>query len=99
MMVDPENPGPAAGAGKMLITMDPPRHVRLRRLVNKGFTPRMVAAMEPHIRAITRGILDAIAGKSECDFVTEVASLLPLAVICDMMGLDPADRPLMFDLT
>ena len=42
MMVDPANPTPASGAGKMLITIDPPYHVRLRRLVNKGFTPRMV---------------------------------------------------------
>jgi cholest-4-en-3-one 26-monooxygenase len=67
--------------------------------VNKGFTPRMVAALEPHIRSITRGILDDIAEKGECDFVTEVSALLPLAVICDMMGLDPKDRPLMFDLT
>jgi cholest-4-en-3-one 26-monooxygenase len=99
LTVDPENPDPAQGGGKMLITIDPPRHVRMRRLVNKGFTPRMVAAMEPQIRRITTEILDAIAAKGACDFVTEVAALLPLAVICDMMGLDPADRPKMFELT
>jgi cytochrome P450 len=41
-----------------IITMDPPRHVKLRRLVNKGFTPRAVNAMEPQIRQITNAILD-----------------------------------------
>jgi cholest-4-en-3-one 26-monooxygenase len=99
MMVDPENPGPAAGAGKMLITMDPPRHVRLRRLVNKGFTPRMVAQLEPHIRAITNEIIDGVAPKGRCDFVTDVAAQLPLAVICTMMGLPREDWELMFALT
>src|SRR3974377_1625817 len=55
----------ATGNGKMLITMDPPRHVKLRRLVNKGFTPRAVAAMEPHIRAITNRLLDNVSDKPE----------------------------------
>jgi cytochrome P450 len=85
--------------GKMLITMDPPRHVRLRRLVNKGFTPRAVGAMEEHIRQITTEILDDIAAKRECDFVTDVACLLPLAVICGMMGVGKEDWGLMFQLT
>ena len=61
MMVDPEHPTPASGAGKMLITMDPPHHVRLRRLVNKGFTPRMVAHLEPRVREITHRIIDEVA--------------------------------------
>ncbi|MGI8424540.1 MAG: cytochrome P450 [Chloroflexota bacterium] len=89
----------AAGNGKMLITMDPPRHVRLRRLVNKGFTPRAVNAMEPHIRQITNQLLDDIARKGRCDFVLDVASQLPLAVICGMMGVEKKDWPLMFELT
>lgn len=89
----------ATGNGKMLITMDPPRHVKLRRLVNKGFTPRAVAAMEPHIREITNRLLDNIARKGESDFVIDVASQLPLAVICGMMGLEEDDWPLMFQLT
>ncbi len=83
----------------MLITSDPPRHVRLRRLVNKGFTPRAVAAFEPHIRRITTDILDAVSPKGRCDFVTEVAAILPLAVICGMMGVPQQDWPKMFELT
>jgi cholest-4-en-3-one 26-monooxygenase len=94
-----EQTAAAAGNGKMLITMDPPRHVKLRRLVNKGFTPRAVNAMEPHIREITNQLLDDIAKKGKCDFVIEVSSLLPLAVICGMMGLEKSDWPLMFRLT
>jgi cholest-4-en-3-one 26-monooxygenase len=98
--VDPEKAlAASAGNGKMLITMDPPRHVRLRRLVNKGFTPRAVNAMEPHIRGLVNQILDDIAPRGRVDFVTEVAALLPLAVICEMMGVPMSDRALMFELT
>jgi cytochrome P450 len=89
----------SAGNGKMLITMDPPRHVKLRRLVNKGFTPRAVKAMEPHIREITTQLLDDIAKKGKCDFVIDVSAQLPLAVICGMMGLEKKDWGLMFQLT
>jgi cytochrome P450 len=99
MGTNPENAGPAAGLGKMMIVTDPPRHVRLRRLVNKGFTPRAVAAMEGHIREITTNIIDDIADKGEVDFVTDVAAMLPLAVICEMMGVPKDDWKLMFELT
>jgi cytochrome P450 len=99
MASDPAAAAQANGGNASIITMDPPRHVKMRRLVNKGFTPRAVAAMEPEIRAITTEILDAIAKKGECDFVLEVASQLPLAVICGMMGIERKDWPLMFDLT
>jgi cytochrome P450 len=99
MMVDPDDPTPASGAGKMLITIDPPQHVRLRRLVNKGFTPRMVAQIEPHVRAITHHIIDEVAPRGACDFVTDIAAQLPLAVICAMMGVPREDWGLMFTLT
>jgi len=79
--------------------MDPPRHVRLRRLVNKGFTPRMVAQLEPEVRAIANRIIDDVAARGTCDFVTDVSALLPLAVICSMMGIPQEDWALMFDLT
>jgi cytochrome P450 len=82
-----------------IITMDPPRHVKMRRLVNKGFTPRAVNAMEDDIRRVTNTILDRIADRNSCDFVLEVASQLPLAVICGMMGLEEKHWPLMFELT
>jgi cholest-4-en-3-one 26-monooxygenase len=99
MMVDPENPTPASGVGKMLITIDPPQHVRLRRLVNKGFTPRMVTQLEPSVREITNRIIDEVAPRGGCDFVTDIAALLPLGVICAMMGIPREDWGLMFALT
>jgi cytochrome P450 len=89
----------AQPGGVSIITMDPPRHVKLRRLVNKGFTPRAVNAMEPRIREIATVILDRIADQTKCDFVLEVASQLPLAVICGLMGIAEQDWPLMFQLT
>src|SRR5207248_2242680 len=85
--------------GVSIITMDPPRHVKMRRLVNRGFTPRAVNAMEPRIRQITQSLLDRLADRTECDFVLEVASQLPLAVICGLMGIPEQDWPLMFQLT
>lgn len=96
--VDPNDAGYAV-QGRMLITMDPPRHVRLRRLVNKGFTPRAVSMWEPHIRTITNELLDDLRGKNSADFVTEVSANLPLAVICQMMGVPREDWNLMFRLT
>jgi len=97
---NPDPFGAQANQGNVsIITMDPPRHVKMRRLVNKGFTPRAVNAMEPEIRRITNEILDGIAGRGSCDFVLDVSSQLPLAVICGMMGLDREAWPLMFELT
>lgn len=89
----------ANGNGKMLITMDPPRHVKMRRLVNKAFTPRAVALWEPKIRETTNILLDGIARKGESDFVIDVACNIPLAVICRMLGVPEEDWALMFQLT
>jgi cholest-4-en-3-one 26-monooxygenase len=83
----------------MLITSDPPNHVKLRRLVNKGFTPRAVRAMEDHIRGLATGILDDVAERGECDFVADVAAPLPLAVICEMMGIEREHWDTMLSLT
>ncbi len=99
MQRDPAQAAQASGGNASIITMDPPRHVKMRRLVNKGFTPRAVNAMEPEIRRVTNEILDTIAHRDSCDFVLEVASQLPLAVICGMMGVKQEDWPLMFELT
>ncbi len=88
-----------AGGNASIITMDPPRHVKMRRLVNKGFTPRAVAQWEPKIRETTNILLDRIAKKGESDFVLDVACNIPLAVICQMLGVPEKDWELMFALT
>jgi cytochrome P450 len=96
-----DDPAAAGYPGNNLemIRTDPPRHVRLRRLVNKGFTPRQIAALEPHVREIVSGVLDRLGAAREGDFVTDVAAQLPLAVICEMMGVPPGDWQRMFDWT
>jgi cholest-4-en-3-one 26-monooxygenase len=81
----------------MMLNMDPPMHTRYRRLVNKGFTPRMVDELEATIRERTRAILDKVAPRGECDFVVDVAAELPLQVIADILGVPQADRHKMFD--
>jgi cytochrome P450 len=88
-----------AGFGMMLITTDPPRHSRIRQIINRRFTPRALAAYEPHIGAISREILDSVIENGECDFVVDVAARLPTAVICEMMGVPREHWDLMFRLT
>jgi cytochrome P450 len=86
------------GFGMMMITTDPPRHGRIRQMINRRFTPRAVAPFEPHIRRITTDIIDAVIEKGECDFVTDVAARLPTAVICEMMGIPREHWEMMFVL-
>ena len=76
----------------IMLNMDPPRHRQYRTLVNQAFTPRMIGNLHGRIRAMVQGIIDGVIERGECDFVEEVAALLPLAVICEMMGVPHEDR-------
>jgi cholest-4-en-3-one 26-monooxygenase len=80
-----------------MLTMDPPSHTRYRRLVNRGFTPRMIGMLEPHIREVAGTIIDQAVAKGQVDFVPETASDLPLQVIAELMGVPLEDRRKMFD--
>ncbi len=95
-LTDEETMAQQAGFGQMLIVTDPPRHTRMRQIVNKRFTRAALAPHEPHVRAITAEILDAVAARGECDFVVDVAAKLPTAVICEMLGIPKADWDMMF---
>jgi cytochrome P450 family 142 subfamily A polypeptide 1 len=75
-----------------LIDEAEPRHGRLRGLINKGFTPRMVKKLELVFREITRESLDAVARDGACDFVEAVAVPLPLLLIAEMIGIRREDR-------
>ena len=86
-----------AQQGLMMVNMDPPLHTRYRRLVNKGFTPRMVRDLEVNIHASTDRILDAVCEKGQADFVTEISAELPLQVIAELLGVPADDRHRMFD--
>lgn len=77
----------------MMIDFDAPEHQRRRRLVSAGFTPRRIRALEQRTRAICDEIIDAVCERGSCDFVADVAAPLPLAMIGDMLGVAPADRP------
>ncbi|HEY3700769.1 MAG TPA: cytochrome P450, partial [Acidimicrobiales bacterium] len=81
----------------MMLNMDPPMHTRYRLLVNKGFTPRMVGRLEDRVRVLAGEIVEAMAAKGECDFVTDIAAELPLQVIAEIMGVPQEDRHLVFD--
>jgi len=82
-----------------MINMDAPRHSRLRLLVNRGFTPRMVAKLEGGVVARARQIVDEAGQLGECDFVPAVAAALPIQVICDMMGIPRSDHAGMLSLS
>ncbi len=75
-----------------LIDEGEPRHGKLRSLINRGFTPRMVKRLEAAFREITRDAIDAIAGRGECEFVEEIAVPLPLLLIAEMIGIRKQDR-------
>src|SRR3954470_19486377 len=79
----------------MMLNMDPPMHTRYRRLVNKGFTPRMVGDLETHIQEMAAKICDEAAAKGEFDFVTDVSAELPLQVIAELVGVPHDERHLM----
>ena len=83
----------------LMLNMDPPKHRQFRNIVNKAFTPRMVKQLEPRVREMAKRIVDRVADKGECDFVSEVAAHLPMEVICEMMGVPNEDRPHIYDLT
>jgi len=82
-----------------MIAMDDPRHARLRRIVSKGFTPRMLAALEDSVQSVAAGIVDDIAGRGKCDFVTDVAAALPLKIVCDLMGVPDSAYEMVFKNT
>jgi methyl-branched lipid omega-hydroxylase len=82
-----------------MINMDAPQHTKLRMVVNRGFTPRQVAKIEQSVRDRAREIVDRISEKGEVNFVEEVASALPLQIICDMMGIPEADEHQIFEWT
>lgn len=79
-------------AGQGFIAMDPPRHTKVRRLLTAAFTPRQISRISSRIEANATRIVDDIAAKGQVDFVDEVAALVPLHNICDMVGIPQEHR-------
>ncbi len=85
-----------------IISMDDPRHTRLRTIVNRAFTPKVVARIEDSVRDRARTIVTNMVANhrdGRADFVAEASSLLPLQVICDMMGIPEEDEAKIFHWT
>ena len=70
-----------------MINMDDPRHARLRRIVSRAFTPRMIKKFEEDVERAAAAIVDELLATGPCDFVQQVSARLPLKIICDMMGI------------
>ena len=86
-------------AGMMFVSMDGRDHVRQRRLISAGFTPRMVKQLEYKIRQWAESVVDRALERGECDFVSEIAYKLPMNVIADIVGIPDEDREWLFSLT
>ncbi|MFF0307841.1 cytochrome P450 [Streptosporangium sp. NPDC004379] len=80
----------------MMLNQDPPEHTRRRSLVNRGFTPRVIGALEQHIRDICHALVDEAKGRPSVDFVRDIAAPLPLYVICELLGAPVEDRDKLF---
>ncbi|SDJ91964.1 Cytochrome P450 [Nonomuraea jiangxiensis] len=78
-----------------MLDVEPPVHTRLRRLVSRAFTPRMVESLRPRVRAIAGDLVDAFVEKGGGDLIAEVAEPLPVTVIAEMLGIPDQDRHLL----
>jgi len=77
-----------------IITLDPPAHTAMRRRVMRAFTPRRMEALVPRVRQIARGLLDAWPERGRVDAFEAFTDPLPIAVMAELLGVDPAERPL-----
>ena len=82
-----------------MINMDPPDHLKYRRLVKNAFTPKNVDSYQQRFRDIAKNILDRATENDECEFVEDVAAELPLIAICELMGVPLERRRRLFELT
>jgi len=83
-------------AGLVLNMMDDPRHHRVRQLVSRGLTPRMLAGLEDELRRRARRLVTEAVARERCDFVADVATELPMQAICLLLGVPEADRHRVF---
>jgi cytochrome P450 len=82
----------AASGSASIIMMDPPMHERMRKLVNRAFTPRRIAEWEPVVQRVIGGFLDALDGAASFDAVVDVSGPFPVEVICEIVGVPGGDR-------
>ncbi len=93
---DPEEEA-LAGLRLIMLNMDPPQHVKFRKLVRSGFTPRKIKELHHDVQALAAHVIDKVATLGECDFVTGMACELPLQVLAELLGVPQADRFKLFE--
>ena len=85
--------------GQSMISMDDPRHARLRRIVSRGFTNKKIKSLHDNVAQVAKEIVDEVIDRGEVDAVEDIAAKLPLRIICDMMGVPEASQQFVFDQT
>jgi cytochrome P450 len=85
------NPEAMEISRQLIINMDPPDHIKFRRVVKNAFTSKAVDALEPMMRDFARSIIDNVIDRGECDFATEISAEMPLLVVSALMDM-PAER-------
>ncbi len=83
----------------MILNMDPPEHIKYRRIVRNAFTPTKVDSYEASFRKVVREAIESVLHKGRCEFVTEIACVLPLVAICEILGVPVTDRDRFFSWT
>ncbi len=99
IMIPDGEGGIDVGDHQMMLTMDPPRHTRFRKLVAGEFIPRAAKAWRPRIEALAERIVEGVVGRGECDLVEDIAGLMPSYVIADMLGIPLEDGVALYRLT
>ena len=84
--------GPRQPGTRLLVFLDPPDHTRLRGLVNKAFTPQVVRGLRPRVEALVGELLDQVEPRGRMELLGDLAYPLPVAVICELLGVPAADR-------
>ncbi len=87
---------PDLDMARMMLDLDPPEHTRLRQLVSRGFTPKVIRSMDGHFREVAGQIIGDAVARSSFDFVTDIAAELPLIAIAELLGLPTEDRHKVF---
>lgn len=90
---------PASPPIRTIINMDPPQHREYRKVVAPFFTPRAVNSLQGLVEDTARSLVDGLGEEGECDFITRVASIHPLKVICRILGVPESDEPFVLKLT
>ena len=97
--LDVEEAAADAGTSELLIAKDAPEHIKLRKLVNRGFTPKRVEDLTERLIGRVDSIINGLADRNGCDLVHDLALWLPLHVIADLVGVPEEDRKKVFDWT